>query len=420
MLDAVASELAAREILTSIASGVLASWVRRQARDIEAVRAVSTRRRARSRGTTVLLLVEVSHHAVTGAAVDLLRAGTVASRHTRGGCASPEDWPVPGGRDGVLTRRAGADNRRPARRLAAIARTIATRDGRIRASATTAFAEARGPDPAAPPVRRGSAEQSNSAVLYGDRLILKVIRRLEPGLNPDLEIGRFLSDRTDSIACRGTPAPSSTSGRGPSRRRWRSSRAWSPTRGPAGSTPWPSWPRITAASPAPAHRRRGGRRGPLPAGRRRRRHAPGRRAGDRRDLRSAATLGRRTAELHLALASDRTTRPSPGAPDRGRPHGPGAGRPRGRSRRIRRAAGAAGRPLRAGRPPGRAGPGGRRPASWICSRSCRPSRRARPGSASTAHYHLGQVLRDGDDYVILDFEGEPARPLERRREKYSR
>jgi len=34
-------------------------------------------------------------------------------------------------------------------------------------------------------------------------------------------------------------------------------------------------------------------------------------------------------------------------------------------------------------------------------------------------YHLGQVLRVRNDYVFLDFEGEPARPIEQRRKKYS-
>ncbi len=41
----------------------------------------------------------------------------------------------------------------------------------------------------------GNAEQSNSSVIYGDRLILKLFRKLDPGVNPELEIGRFLMAR---------------------------------------------------------------------------------------------------------------------------------------------------------------------------------------------------------------------------------
>jgi trehalose synthase-fused probable maltokinase len=39
------------------------------------------------------------------------------------------------------------------------------------------------------------AEQSNSSIVFGEQQVLKVFRRIEPGLNPELEMLRFLSER---------------------------------------------------------------------------------------------------------------------------------------------------------------------------------------------------------------------------------
>lgn len=38
-------------------------------------------------------------------------------------------------------------------------------------------------------------EQSNTSAGYGDRYVLKILRKVEEGINPELEIGRFLTDR---------------------------------------------------------------------------------------------------------------------------------------------------------------------------------------------------------------------------------
>jgi trehalose synthase-fused probable maltokinase len=47
------------------------------------------------------------------------------------------------------------------------------------------------------PSRTVRAEQSNTSIIFGDVAIMKLFRRLERGLNPDVEIGRFLTAKTE-------------------------------------------------------------------------------------------------------------------------------------------------------------------------------------------------------------------------------
>lgn len=56
------------------------------------------------------------------------------------------------------------------------------------------------PDPLT--VRRLNVEQSNTSLVLGERVIIKIIRKLEAGVNPEYEVGRFLATQT---AFRATP-----------------------------------------------------------------------------------------------------------------------------------------------------------------------------------------------------------------------
>ncbi len=51
-----------------------------------------------------------------------------------------------------------------------------------------------GPELLELPSRVGSAEQSNTSLIFGDQAILKLFRRLRAGENPDVEITRFLTE----------------------------------------------------------------------------------------------------------------------------------------------------------------------------------------------------------------------------------
>jgi maltose alpha-D-glucosyltransferase/alpha-amylase len=75
-------------------------------------------------------------------------------------------------------------------------RALKTRHGVLRATHTRVFARVRGRSSRPFRVGRPRAEQSNTSVLYGDRLIFKLFRRLQPGPNPDFEIARYLTEQT--------------------------------------------------------------------------------------------------------------------------------------------------------------------------------------------------------------------------------
>ncbi len=67
--------------------------------------------------------------------------------------------------------------------------------GEVVALRTRAFGRLRGPEETRLSPSPLQAEQSNTCVRYDNRLILKLFRRPPPGVNPDLEVGRFLTER---------------------------------------------------------------------------------------------------------------------------------------------------------------------------------------------------------------------------------
>ena len=71
---------------------------------------------------------------------------------------------------------------------------LPTHVGHIRAFSTSVFAELRGDPGTILNVTPGSAQSSNTTVRMGDQFFLKIYRKLQPGVNPELEIGRYLTE----------------------------------------------------------------------------------------------------------------------------------------------------------------------------------------------------------------------------------
>ncbi len=74
------------------------------------------------------------------------------------------------------------------------ARELATQSGHIRPSATSLYPELRGDPNTVLTVTPGSAQSSNTTVRVGEQFFLKIYRKLQPGVNPELEIGRYLTE----------------------------------------------------------------------------------------------------------------------------------------------------------------------------------------------------------------------------------
>ena len=278
--------------------------------------------------------------------------------------------------------------------------SIATAQGTVRFKPTGAFAElAGGGGTATRAVARPPAQTSNSVVTIGDRLFLKIYRRLRAGVNPELEIGRFLTEVVrfpHAVALAGAMEYAAADGTSTTLALLQ---GYVPNEGDGWDYTLGYVERFldgrrTATDPAPP------------------------------DVHGAyltlvRTLGVRTAELHRALATrtgDPAFDPEPFSPADFAEW----------KRRVRAEAAAELARLESGRSTvpatdqesalalvaGREALLARIDA---CAAPAEGLRRQR----CHGDFHLGQVLLRQNDFVITDFEGEPARALDERRAKHS-
>lgn len=202
------------------------------------------------------------------------------------------------------------------------------------------------------------AEQSNSSLVYGEEFILKLFRRIQPGVNPDLEVPGALARQ----GCHRVPAPV----------------AWLRTTYPFRATLGVLQPFLRDASDGWTLA------------------LESLATGDDFTAQSQA-LGRTTADVHLALASAFPA----GAP------GDSTLTSVEMSRRLTVAAHCV--PVLRPYVPGLR-------AAFAALTTCAPGP---PAQRIHGDLHLGQVLRAGQDWFAIDFEGEPSRPLSERRSAHS-
>lgn len=277
--------------------------------------------------------------------------------------------------------------------------TLPTAGGKLVFTHTDAFAKLAGKDVATLPVTAPTAQSSNTVVTLGERLFLKGYRRLRPGINPELEMGRFLTEVAKYPNC--VPVAGAleyVAGDG-STMTLAMVQSYVPNQGDGWAYALGYLERhleamrtVDAPQPADVH---GG------------------------FLSLMHTLGERTAELHLAL-SQRT--------------GHAAFDPEPLTTQDvigwrERAASEAGRTLdrlaeRLADLPHELQDEAKRllvRAAEVRARVADFPLDGQTGVKTRFHgdYHLGQVLVSRNDFLIIDFEGEPARSFEERRQRSS-
>jgi maltose alpha-D-glucosyltransferase / alpha-amylase len=265
------------------------------------------------------------------------------------------------------------------------------------------------------------AEQSNSSIVFGDKLILKLFRKTEAGLNPDLEIGYFLTERV------GFPHTPPVAGTLEYRTKNGESAAvgilqkFVPNEGDAWQQTLDALSQyFDRAVTRPADELRDLQK-PLPFVDRLQRTSMPAFAGDLIGPYSenVKLLGQRTAELHVSLASnadDPDFAPEPFSVLFQRSLYQSMRNHSGQMLQLlKNSLGALRGPIL-------------EDALKVLDlreellnrfRTLLSRKIMAQRTRTHGDFHLGQVLHTGKDYVIIDFEGEPARPLTERRIKRS-
>ena len=297
---------------------------------------------------------------------------------------------------------------------------ISSRDGETAGVPSSVLAQLQGAAGPPPAPRRGSAEQSNTSILFGEKLIMKLFRRQQIGPNPDVEIGRYLTESAHFTHIAPFGGAIQYHRKGQEASTIAMLQGLVSNEGDGWQWTLEELDRYYEISAAETFSQGVIPDGPASLlqlsqtseGKFAREHV-----GSYLD--AAALLGRRTAEMHLALASpthDPAFTPEPL-----------------NSRDIDLLrdelithASSAFDALKAN--VARLPDGVLERAGLVLSRRTLVLDRFRRLSANEIHalrtrihgdYHLGQVLRSKGDFVILDFEGEPARSLAERRTKQS-